>query len=432
MINIHDASGNVRVRSGFAAIYVAIALVVLLGFVALGVDIGHVHVARSQLQVAADAAARAAVWSIPRQDFAGGMTRAKSVAQANEVAGDGVVLDETHSPTPDIQYGIWRRSTRTFEPLAAAYRVRANAVRVIARRVDGDANAAIQPVDLYFAPVVGHDSMDVTAASIAMIRGLAAGKGTGIVGIDGIEMNGITQTDSYNAAAGAYGATVNGQINLHDYGTVATNNDIRLVGTLTIHGSAHAGPMTDDIIDANSNVTITGSQAPMEGDMYFPPAQAPAAGAYNNAPIAGLLDDGSLRLTGKNKDPVPIPGGTYFIDDFIMTGKTAISVTGPTTIYVSGSVDLTGSITVNQGLPANLQIIVLGAGPVELGGGSQQYAHVYAPLAPVKIHGTSAQFGFFGTVIGKTLTVLGNSAIHYDESNGAGPTDADLWAELVQ
>ena len=50
---------------------------------------------------------------------------------------------------------------------------------------------------------------------------------------------------------------------------------------------------------------------------------------------------------------------------------------------------------------------------VDVGGNSELSAHIYAPLSDVRLHGTP---GFYGWVIGKTLEMLGNSEIHYDES----------------
>ena len=49
-----------RGKRGVVAVYVAIILVVLIGFVALAVDVGYMMVVRNQLQNAADASALAA------------------------------------------------------------------------------------------------------------------------------------------------------------------------------------------------------------------------------------------------------------------------------------------------------------------------------------------------------------------------------------
>jgi len=52
-------ASRVRRRRGAALIYIAVAMTVLIGFMSLGVDVGHVQMVKSQLQIAAEAAARA-------------------------------------------------------------------------------------------------------------------------------------------------------------------------------------------------------------------------------------------------------------------------------------------------------------------------------------------------------------------------------------
>jgi hypothetical protein len=47
---------------------------------------------------------------------------------------------------------------------------------------------------------------------------------------------------------------------------------------------------------------------------------------------------------------------------------------------------------------------------------TQTNAHIMAPLANVTFHGNNSSGDFYGWVVGKTLTVTGNSNLHYDES----------------
>ena len=64
-------------------------------------------------------------------------------------------------------------------------------------------------------------------------------------------------------------------------------------------------------------------------------------------------------------------------------------------------------------MPANLRIesSYTGAGGVALSGGSGAYLTVYAPGTGVTLSGGSP---LFGALLGKTLTVSGGAAIHYD------------------
>ena len=139
---------------------------------------------------------------------------------------------------------------------------------------------------------------------------------------------------------------------------------------------------------------------------------------------------------------VTIPGGTpenpaiYYLSTLQLNSNTVVTIDGAVEFYVYGPVDLTGSLTMLSGegewpLPSNLKINVIGEGPVEIGGGSALHAQIYAPEADVKIHGTGSEFGLFGGVIGKTIDILGNSAIHVDSSLEWPGLDDRLWVELV-
>ncbi|MGH7177871.1 MAG: DUF7305 domain-containing protein, partial [Tepidisphaeraceae bacterium] len=109
------------------------------------------------------------------------------------------------------------------------------------------------------------------------------------------------------------------------------------------------------------------------------------------------------------------------------TKKTLTIVGGGVEIYVDGNVDLTGSTIINQGIPANLKIFVIGRHHVDLGGSSKLYAQVYAPESDVTIHGTP---GFYGAIVGKSLDFRGTCDIHYDESSP--PIDLPWKATLVK
>src|SRR5690242_19000059 len=54
-----------RDRRGISLVLVGFALVVLVGFVSLAVDIGRLRLANAELQTAADAAARAGAFALP-------------------------------------------------------------------------------------------------------------------------------------------------------------------------------------------------------------------------------------------------------------------------------------------------------------------------------------------------------------------------------
>lgn len=95
-----------RSRRGSTATIVALGLLPLLGFTAMAVDWGGVYTAKTQLQVATDAAAVAAVAALPDAD------RARSVAKAYaaqvHVRGEPITLTDD-----EIQLGTWDGATFT-------------------------------------------------------------------------------------------------------------------------------------------------------------------------------------------------------------------------------------------------------------------------------------------------------------------------------
>ena len=86
-------------RNGTVVVLIAVMLVVLLGCVALAVDVGYLYVARAELQRAADAGALAGVQGLGRgleSPFGEYLVaenvfgQAKSLAEANSCAGKNV------------------------------------------------------------------------------------------------------------------------------------------------------------------------------------------------------------------------------------------------------------------------------------------------------------------------------------------------------
>src|SRR5215212_8133977 len=87
-------------RRAAITVLAAFLMIVMLGFVAFGVDVGYMMLVKTQLQVAADSAAMAA-----GANMAG--TNAQMVAAAQEFAGYHKASGtKVNLPTTDIQYGL--------------------------------------------------------------------------------------------------------------------------------------------------------------------------------------------------------------------------------------------------------------------------------------------------------------------------------------
>lgn len=427
-------------RGGFALVWLALVLVVLVGFVALGIDMGRIRLAQTELQAAADAGARAACWPIPQLQFAEGIDRAESVVAANDAGGDVIGFDVNDE---DLKYGIWWRNTRSFQVLPPQLWNRANAVRIITHRDTERGN----PLPMAFASAINWDETDVRAAAVAQIHGGTFGGGSGNIGIFGIEwveLNGTTMTDSYNPLEGPYDPN-----NAGSEGGVGTNGHIRMVGNCDVNGDARWGPDGDtspntDYLSKNSNSTITGWQAPLTEDLVFPPVTIPQS--YNNQPLisAGYMNPSTRDVSVNGKATLTIPGGppenpaVYYIHNIKLRANQTIRLNGAVELYVDGWVDITGNVICNDvngnshPLPSNLKIFVIGDGMVDLGGGSALTAQIYAPESDCRFHGTGQSAGLFGGVIGKTVDIKGNSEIHVDETlRWPGQSDEPFRVELV-
>lgn len=379
---------------GLALVYVGLAIAVLFGLASLGVEVGRVRTAKAQLSTAADGAALAAVRSLPARDFAGAEATALAVGTANHCESAAITMVAAE----DVEFGIYRLISRTYTPEGSTEPngnlvtpQECNAVKVYTRRTAARGN----PLNLTFARVVGHNTHDVMAIAIAFVRG--GRTGAGIVGLDWVRMTGTTMVDSYDTEP--YDPA-----NPNANASVASNGDITMVGTCEIFGDAHPG--VEGSLNATSNTTVTGWSAPLEEPLYFPPATVPA----------GVPNSG--RLTIQAHDVITLAAGTYWYTEIRMRSGGTLIIDPQVKIYVTGDIDLEGGTVTNPGTPADLEIYCVGAGHmVDLGGGGTLKAHVYAPESDVRMHGTgNGSFGFYGWVIGKTLEILGNTQVHYDET----------------
>jgi Flp pilus assembly protein TadG len=153
-------------------------LFVLVGFLALAVDGAYVWVAQNELQNAADAGALAGARFLINPN-------GTINTNANQIAYDAATSnDSTNIPVEvnwsggnsgDVQRGHWSRATLTFTPNANTTQTNLwqgnldadvnfiNAVRVTTRR-------QTQPVNLFIAGILGHNSMQVVTDAVAYIE----------------------------------------------------------------------------------------------------------------------------------------------------------------------------------------------------------------------------------------------------------------------
>jgi len=145
---------------------VAVALPVLVGAVALTVDVGVMALAKSQLQCATDAAALAGVVMLQTSlDPAAARQAAVETAASNVVAGRPLTLD----PSVDVVSGAYMAETKQIIPFDESGGVVAVpdgpvALRVTARRTGGSPDG---PIPLHFARALGLEQVEMTVAATA-------------------------------------------------------------------------------------------------------------------------------------------------------------------------------------------------------------------------------------------------------------------------
>jgi Flp pilus assembly protein TadG len=153
-----------RKRRGAAALWTAASMAVMLGFAALAIDTGRLYVVRSELQVAADAAAMGActeLGSIRRGGYDDIYRAAECYAAHNAVNGTG---PEPESITTLLGHAALSGNADKYEftPRATPY----NAVRVDIEL------ASEKAIPMLFAPIFGRSELGrrpVAARAIAML-----------------------------------------------------------------------------------------------------------------------------------------------------------------------------------------------------------------------------------------------------------------------
>ncbi len=147
-----------RNKRGNVLVIFALALVVILGFGALAIDVGYMRLAQAQTQDVADAASQAALFQLRRTgDMNLATQAAESVARLNVVAGK----------PPDIEsitFGQWDEDSGTF----VEDNQRPNGVSVTASRADGNA------VGLFLGRFYNWDEVNVRARATSAARNLHA------------------------------------------------------------------------------------------------------------------------------------------------------------------------------------------------------------------------------------------------------------------
>lgn len=234
---------------------------------------------------------------------------------------------------------------------------------------------------------------------------------------DEMEVSGNGEVDSYDSSA-AYGAMVDGEENIHENGDIGSNDTVELSGSAGVRGSVKCGKGLDpaEAIKISGSATVSGRLFAQPDNRQFTPVEVPD----------GLTDLGDLSIT----NTLSQTGGTYTVDDLTISGKGIVTFTGPTTLYVTGNIQIAGNgVATYADSPPNLIIKVAGDGNVKLSGNADFYGAIYAPEGEIKVTGNC---DIYGALIGNEVEISGNGDIHYDErlaNVGEGNVTFQLWRQ---
>ncbi len=202
-------------------------------------------------------------------------------------------------------------------------------------------------------------------------------------------------------------------------GDVCSGRGIRVMGSIEIHGDAMAG--LGYAIESSGGPIISGvTTATLDGTGLTPPAvDFGDVDVNNDNATIGLTDGGispftsGLNISIQASDNLTLAPGTYLLDSMTFSSDASLTVTGPTTIYMTGDFDATGDGTINStNNPADLTIMSTGS-IIKVTGSVAFYGSILAPNADVSIGGTA---DFYGALIGKTVKMHGDFQFHVDES----------------
>ena len=145
-------------RRGAILVWAALCLVIVAGFLAFTVDFGYLVVTECELQNAADAGALSGARALPKG-------RAAAMKASVEWIAKNLAANESVQTVPgeDVEVGLWEEGTATFTALPESSSKTPNAVRVTCRRSAARGNA----LNLFFAPLLGIDSANLSANAVA-------------------------------------------------------------------------------------------------------------------------------------------------------------------------------------------------------------------------------------------------------------------------
>jgi len=384
-------------RRGVILVTVALALTVLLGIVALTVDVGRTAVAVQRAQGVADATAMAAAAQLPNAALAD--TRLTGVLSANNEANPWPQV--TINTTQDVTY------------YAAGDEVPGYGVL--------ESNEAAATVQAHvneqygFARLSGQQQMNVVR----------------------------TATAKSHISTGAYSCLFAGEDATWDTGITVNGSDICIEGDthsntkITINGSNQyfAGPVV-----YRNELRLNGSNIQFDGGSY--------EGAILGYPVDYTWDDflpwdtevSSISINGSDKSldingvmhvlgNVTVNGGNFHLCNSLLLVEGNVIFNGEghylenVTIIAKGSITFNGACQQLTPYTEDLALMSLSSSSEAIvfnGSNNHNYGTFYAPNGSIVYNGSSQKHQY-GSIIAKKITINGsNYSLYGTETSGGG------------
>jgi Flp pilus assembly protein TadG len=362
-----------RRRRGVSLIYVTIAMGVLLGFCSLAVDLARVQAAKTELEIAADAAARAGAANLAN-GVASTQAAAYNMALANSADGSAVAINSTSG----VVFLNWPSTT----PLTGSARSSANAIQV---------NATLT-VPCLFAQAIGFPSCTVHASSTA--EAVTSAPTYQILSLGQFDFNG-GKTDSWNSNDGSYSAG-----SASNQGSCASDGYVTLDSPSVVNGNIYYDGTMD-----NNGGSCTGSEIQLSSALTYPTPTTPG----------GATSLGYITVTGTTT----ITAGTYSCTGVLINSGATLAInasSGPVSLYCSGAFSSNGgSVTVTGNKASNFHLYITNDSNLQLDSPCTMYGVVDMPLGAFQLNNSTA---LFGSLVAAYITLESGSYIHFDEALG--------------
>jgi hypothetical protein len=440
---------TLRSEKGQATVLVAMFMaLVMLGFLALALDVGYLFHERRMVQAAADAAAVAAAEEVT----AGNSISSTNVVNAANVASKLNGFDTTLATNP-ATVSLSASTTGNFSNADAAV-APVNWVQATVSR----------PIRTFFLGAFNHGMSTINISGTAVAAGGAAAPSciclTGTTGTD-LNMSNNAQLNAHNCGVTADSSSGNAitivgsanvcgtsvqavSTNWNNSGNINNNGSICPAAT-AVQGSA---PCVNNLVVPTLPTGITCYSNPINGwvlpgytaDYVLPMQGVNETNGHveNEVSTSGAMCYTSLNLSNAHSVTFS-PGYTYFIQGDFTTGGGA-PVTGiGVTFVISGTINIANGVTVNLSAPtvngvAGTLFYVNGNTPVTIQGGSNSNFSgvISAPNSALTLNngtGTTTNMD----IVAKTLTMAGGAALssYATPALGGGAGGAGI-AKLTQ